>query len=275
MDGAAITKLVERARRLAEDDGDRRLAEALLDRRPLRSQCAALFLVADPLQRVEILLAAQRAQIGQPPGLLSRSRKLSSTTLSARLSRAIQIISCPRSRRPLIATRRWRDASSTIPRANRLPSRMAALGASGDVLVRVLIANDLEAGETLSTHPCACAAERRPRPQRGDDRDRRALRPRFSAMPLKSSGRASSSFARARRSRGFAPFGSAATQGRGLRLRRQPRKLRAVGAKKPSAMRMAPTTPSPTLIQISAPISVMIAADASTIAIWVRPLPSS
>ena len=52
-------------------------------------------------------------------------------------------------------------------------------------------------------------------------------------------------------------------------------KVNAVGARKPNAVRIAARTPNPTLSQTSAPIPVMIAADAKTIAIWVRPLPYS
>jgi hypothetical protein len=55
----------------------------------------------------------------------------------------------------------------------------------------------------------------------------------------------------------------------------QPMNVKIVGAKKPKARSAAPIAPNPTLSQTSAVISVMIAADASTIAIWVRPLPSS
>jgi hypothetical protein len=47
-----------------------------------------------------------------------------------------------------------------------------------------------------------------------------------------------------------------------------------VGARKPKTRSAAPIAPNPTLSHTSAPIPVMMAADASTIAIWVRPLPS-
>ena len=55
----------------------------------------------------------------------------------------------------------------------------------------------------------------------------------------------------------------------------QPVKLSKIGEKKPKAMRTAPRAPSATLSQTRAPMPVMIAAEASTIAIWARPLPSS
>jgi hypothetical protein len=56
---------------------------------------------------------------------------------------------------------------------------------------------------------------------------------------------------------------------------RQPMKLNIVGAKNPKAIRAAPIAPRAPLSHTSAVIPVMMAADASTIAIWVRPLPSS
>ncbi|HXZ15256.1 MAG TPA: DUF2336 domain-containing protein, partial [Roseiarcus sp.] len=67
LEGAVLMRLLRRARTLAERSGDRRLADALLKRRPLRVESAMLFLLADPAERVEILLAAQRAELGRPP----------------------------------------------------------------------------------------------------------------------------------------------------------------------------------------------------------------
>ena len=49
----------------------------------------------------------------------------------------------------------------------------------------------------------------------------------------------------------------------------------AVGAKNPRAISAAPIAPNPALNRMRALIPVMMAADANTIAIWMRPLPSS
>ena len=78
LERAALIRLLRRARSLAEERGDLRLAEALLERRPVRAEYALLFLSARPDQRVEILLAAQRMQLGRPPGF---PLSTSSTTL--------------------------------------------------------------------------------------------------------------------------------------------------------------------------------------------------
>ena len=63
--------------------------------------------------------------------------------------------------------------------------------------------------------------------------------------------------------------------GRSKDGRLQPNAVSMVGANRPNAISAAPITPRPTLNQISAAIPVMIAAEASTMAIWMRPLPSS
>ena len=74
LEGAALSDLVRRARRLAEQEGDRRLADALLERQPVRPEFASLFLCANPSQRIELLLAAQRSQLGRPGGFSSPMR---------------------------------------------------------------------------------------------------------------------------------------------------------------------------------------------------------
>ena len=48
-----------------------------------------------------------------------------------------------------------------------------------------------------------------------------------------------------------------------------------VGAKNPNVIKMTPTAPSATLNHMRAPMPVMMAAEASTIAICTTPLPSS
>ena len=65
LEGGMLVDLLLRARWLAEQEGDRRLADSLLQRRPVAPESAALFLCAKPKQRVDILLAAQRLQLGR------------------------------------------------------------------------------------------------------------------------------------------------------------------------------------------------------------------
>ena len=166
LEGAVLASLLQRARTLADDRGDRRLAEALLERRPVRPESAALFLIADPLQRVEILLAAQRAQLGRPPGQPPPAapeivNELELAAVARRPERFVAILATALDCDPALAARIAGDASG-----EPLAVAMAALGAPSDVLVRVLIANDLESGETLSAHSRACPAEQRPEPQR-------------------------------------------------------------------------------------------------------------
>ncbi|HXZ15891.1 MAG TPA: hypothetical protein VEH77_07980, partial [Roseiarcus sp.] len=148
LEGAVLMRLLRRARALAERSGDRRLADALLKRRPLRVESAMLFLLADPLERVEILLAAQRAELGRPP--------CERTPASAEIVRELELAAL--ARRPerfVAALARALNCDAALaqkiaddPSGEPLAVALAALGAPGDVLVRVLIASDLEVGET-------------------------------------------------------------------------------------------------------------------------------
>ena len=147
LEGAVLAGLLQRARTLADNHDDRRLAVALLERRPVRPESAALFLIADPLQRVEILLAAQRAQLGRPPGLPPVApeivNELEIAAVARRPERFVAVLADALDCDPTLAARIAADASG-----EPLAVAMAALGAPSDVLVRVLIANDLESGET-------------------------------------------------------------------------------------------------------------------------------
>lgn len=147
LDGPIHAGLVRRARSLAEDHGDRRLADALLRRRPLRPEIAALFLVAGPLQRVEILLAAQRAQLGRPHGggapvAPETVRELELAAVARHPDRFVAALASALGSDAALAARIADD-----PSGEPLAVALAALGAPNDVLVRVLIANDLETGE--------------------------------------------------------------------------------------------------------------------------------
>ena len=120
---AAMLELLRRARSRAEERGDLRLAEALLERRPVRADYALLFLFARPDQRVEILLAAQRMQLGRPPGSPPSPSsavldELELTAVSRQPTR-----SSPRSPKRSTATRVSRSGSSRTCRASHWLSR--------------------------------------------------------------------------------------------------------------------------------------------------------
>lgn len=148
LEGPVLAGLLQRARALAEDDGDRRLAEALLRRRPLRPENAALFLLADPLERVEILLAVQRAQLGRRPG--------APAPIAPEIVEALEMASVARNPERFVSVLASAlDCGAPLaqriaddPSGEPLAVALAALGAPNDVLVRVLIASDLQAGES-------------------------------------------------------------------------------------------------------------------------------
>ncbi|HKN30173.1 MAG TPA: hypothetical protein VJY34_20770 [Roseiarcus sp.] len=146
LEGPTLLDLLRRARRLAEQEGDRRLADALLQRAPVRRESAVLFLCARPNQRIEILLAAQRSQLGRPtaPSVPMRSTSLDELELAA-VSRQperfvallAEALDCKRE----LAQKIVDDATG-----EPLAVALAALGAANEVLVRILISNDLLAG---------------------------------------------------------------------------------------------------------------------------------
>ena len=147
LEGAILLRLLRRARMLAEDHGDQRLAELLLQRRPLPPESAVLFLLANPLQRVEILLAAQRAQLGRPPGQPATIapeivEELEQAAVARRPKQFIDVLGKALECDTVLAERIADD-----PSGEPLAVAMAALGAPSDVLVRVLIATDLQDGE--------------------------------------------------------------------------------------------------------------------------------
>ena len=145
---AAMLQLLRRARSRAEERGDLRLAEALLERRPVRADYALLFLFARPDQRVEILLAAQRMQLGRPPGSPPSPSsavldELELTAVSRQPARFVATLAEALDCDPGLAQRIVEDVSG-----EPLAVALAALGASNEVLVRVLTSNDLAAGES-------------------------------------------------------------------------------------------------------------------------------
>jgi len=146
LETSALIRLLRRARTLAEERGDLRLAEALLERRPVRAEYALLFLFARPDQRVEILLAAQRLQLGRPPG--------SAVSTPATTLDELEVAAVARQPERFVAT--LAEALDCDPdlaqqivddvSGEPLAVALVALGASNEVLVRVLISNDLAAG---------------------------------------------------------------------------------------------------------------------------------
>jgi len=146
LEGKTLIDLLRRARKLAEQEGDRRLADALLERRPVRPESAMLFLCAAPNQRVEILLAAQRSQLGRPPAPPAPARpqlleELELAAVARQPERFVAILAEALDCEPDLARRIVDDASG-----EPLAVALAALGAANEVLVRVLISNDLRAG---------------------------------------------------------------------------------------------------------------------------------
>ncbi len=145
LEPGTLVPLLRRARAIG-DHGDTRLAEALLDRRPVRAEAALLFLLASPDQRVAILLAAQRMQLGRAPrsplaatpAVLDELEMAAVARQPARFVAALaQALDCE----PDLAQAIVDDASG-----EPLAVALAALGAANDVIVRVLISNDLMAG---------------------------------------------------------------------------------------------------------------------------------
>ncbi len=146
LEGKTLLDLLHRARKLAEQAGDRRLADALLQRRPVPPESAALFLCATPYQRVDILLAAQRLQLGRPPSppVPTRSGSIDQLELAAiarQPQRFVAILAEALDCEPELAQRIVDDTSG-----EPLAVALAALGAENEVLVRALISNDLLAG---------------------------------------------------------------------------------------------------------------------------------
>ncbi len=148
LETAAMVRLLRRARSRAEERGDLRLAEALLERRPVRADYGLLFLFARPDQRVEILLAAQRLQLGRPPSSPPSPSsavldELELTAVARQPARFVATLAEALDCDPGLAQRIVEDVSG-----EPLAVALAALGASNEVLVRVLTSNDLASGES-------------------------------------------------------------------------------------------------------------------------------
>jgi uncharacterized protein (DUF2336 family) len=148
LEGPSLLDLLRRARRLAEQDGDRRLADALLERGPIGPEHAALFLCAQPNQRIEILLAVQRSQLGRSPSssIPTRSTSLDDLELAAVARQPERFVALLAE--ALDCSRELAHAIVHDVTGEPLAVALTALGAANEVLVRVLISNDLMAGAT-------------------------------------------------------------------------------------------------------------------------------
>ena len=146
VEGATRLDVIRRARRLAEDEGDRRLADAVLQRGQTWPESASLFLCARPSQRVEILLAAQRSRLGRPsassvPVNSASLEELELAAVARQPERFLALFAKALDCEPELARKIVDD-----PTGEPLAVALAALGAANEVLVRILISNDLLAG---------------------------------------------------------------------------------------------------------------------------------
>ena len=146
LEGPTLIGLLRRARRLAEQEGDRQLADALLQRGPVGPESALLFLCARPNQRIEILLAAQRSQLSRPSAssvaICSASLdELELAAVARQPERFVALLAEALACERKLAQKIVDDATG-----EPLAVALAALGAANEVLVRVLISNDLQSG---------------------------------------------------------------------------------------------------------------------------------
>ena len=137
-----IEALVARARALAEA-GDPRLARALLARGPVRLEHAPLFLEADAEQRLSLLLAVQRAELGRKAGPsreldAALAEPLEFAAIAGRRAEFANALALALSVSPALAARIAAD-----PGGEALVVALAALGAPRDLGVRILTARDM------------------------------------------------------------------------------------------------------------------------------------
>jgi hypothetical protein len=137
-----VEALVARARTLAEA-GDARLARALLARGPVRIEHAPLFLEADAEQRLSLLLAVQRAELGRTVGASRQVHAalvepLEFAAIAGKRAEFAEALAAALGVSPALAERLAAD-----PGGEALVVALAALGAPRDLGVRVLTARDL------------------------------------------------------------------------------------------------------------------------------------
>ena len=144
LESAQVVKLAE----IARDEGaGSMLAAALLERSPVGASSAPLFLQATSPQRVQILLALQRLELGRPaiaaagpaPGdRLAQLEQLALDGSRSAFARALgELLMCDE----VLA-----DRIASDPYGEPLAAVLAAHGAPADVSVRILTARDLSDG---------------------------------------------------------------------------------------------------------------------------------
>jgi hypothetical protein len=144
IDASRFATLARRAKARIEESGDRRLADALLERTPATIEQAALFFEADATHRGRIVAAAQRATLGRRDPAFDGGE---AARVAARLegdamagewpqfeAELAEAFDCP----PAFAARIAGDASG-----EPLAVALAALYAPNDATVRILAARDL------------------------------------------------------------------------------------------------------------------------------------
>ncbi|MBV8664816.1 MAG: hypothetical protein JO107_17165 [Hyphomicrobiales bacterium] len=141
-----FAKLARRAGQNVETAGDRRLAQALMER-GAGLEPAALFLEADSGQRAAMMTAAQRAALGGwrapaslrgSPEAIERLERFALDAEPERFAAALaEALECPAGLAERIAS---------DPSGEPLAVALAALGAPADVTVRILTSRDLQDG---------------------------------------------------------------------------------------------------------------------------------
>jgi hypothetical protein len=144
IDAWRFATLARRAKARIEEAGDRRLADALLERTPATIEQAALFFEADATHRGRIVAAAQRATLGRRDPVFDGGE---AARVAARLeadamagdwrqfeAELAEAFGCP----PALAARIAGDASG-----EPLAVALAALYTPNDATVRILAARDL------------------------------------------------------------------------------------------------------------------------------------
>jgi len=132
----------------AREASDPALSQALLARTPLRTECAGLFLEASSQQRREILVALQRAELGQArrlklrDGNADRNARLERAAIEGRRGAFVDDVSAGLDCSRDLALRLVDDSSGEL-----LATALAALRAPNDLIVRALTAIDLADGE--------------------------------------------------------------------------------------------------------------------------------
>ena len=145
--GASLMNLARFARVAIEERRDHSLADAVLARWPNRLETATLFLYATPAQRASMMLAAQRAELARThpadradfvnPWLEDLEAHALAGRADAFSESLAKALGCDSALAERIAADRSGEA---------LVAALGAIGAPGDVSVRILTSSDLRDG---------------------------------------------------------------------------------------------------------------------------------